>query len=537
MHAPAPTVQDWLARAEEAQEPAEVRRCLDEAARAASGAWDLRLVLQAEVDLEQTERLEALALRALEAAEGEDSEFHTFTDVARIRLETLADRPGALEALRRAWRWLERPVEQDSWRGPPVWDWCQLARTWLELLGDREEALQCVARAEALCKEPGHLCTVAGARSELLGDLPSARALVELAEETARGREVWTVANAWRALEDATSAERLLERALREASETDLALTLARAWSSHDRPERAAEAIARAAELARTAEEWLAVAGLRAELGHERPLIRQALDAAAALTSEEDLDLRGQLSGAYHRWLGEPWSSRLGPLGHRPASLRPVVRPLPGFAPDAEGLFDHLRSEIPRASLQAIAALDYGMDTPEHLAVLTDLCASGLLPVVRGTLPWHPREVLELSRWARGERVDHQARALATTILSFLPGQELTDTVPYLVESALVLGEPVPALAEGMLAWLCSLDEEPAVAALLGLALLRLAQDPADERIAALLEPAGQRDPERFLRYCTVPEQWHDLARGVAGPLAQERPQSAGRLLRWLGGS
>jgi tetratricopeptide (TPR) repeat protein len=526
------TVEDWLARAEQAQDPAEVRRCLDAAASAASGAWELRRILRVEREQGVRERMAAMALRTLEAAEQEEHEIHAFTDAVELWLE-LGDRPGAAEALRRAERWLER-LAAVSWRKKPIWDWCHLAQTWLVQMGEREDALRCLAIAESLCEDPDDLCTLATSRHEILGDLESARALLERADARETGSDAWTVANAWRALGDPERAERLLERSLEGAPDTAQALTLARAWQSHEQPERAVQAVERAAALARTAGEWFEVARLRAELGHEPPLVRQALDAATALTTEEQLDLRTQLSGAYHRWLGEPWSAQ-GPLGQRPAALRPVVQQLPGFAPDPHGLFDHLRQQISPASLQRIASSDWGMGGGEHLAVLTDLCETGLLPVVHGSLPWHPHEVLALTRWGRGERVDHLARALSTTILSCLPHEELDNTVPYLVESALVLGEPVPALTEGLLAWLCSTEEPPDLAALLGLALLRLAQEPEDARIVALVVLAEERFSERFLQDCTGAEQWASLARNVAGPLAQAHPETAGRLLAWLG--
>lgn len=49
------------------------------------------------------------------------------------------------------------------------------------------------------------------------------------------------------------------------------------------------------------------------------------------------------------------------------------------------------------ADLQSIARADYGNDSEEHLARLVDIARLCELP---SPLQWHPREVLELTRWS-----------------------------------------------------------------------------------------------------------------------------------------
>jgi len=55
------------------------------------------------------------------------------------------------------------------------------------------------------------------------------------------------------------------------------------------------------------------------------------------------------------------------------------------------------------ADLQSIARADYGNDSEEHLARLVDIARLCELP---SPLQWHPREVLELTRWSEPEQQD-----------------------------------------------------------------------------------------------------------------------------------
>jgi hypothetical protein len=110
-------------------------------------------------------------------------------------------------------------------------------------------------------------------------------------------------------------------------------------------------------------------------------------------------------------------------------------------------LFDLLRARVDEPTLLKIARADYGADVRHNFDALTYICRAGVLS--RGPLPWHPGEVLELTRWSEGEDTDHLARALACTILCLGPGDSLAAEIasngPILLESCLALGGPLPA--------------------------------------------------------------------------------------------
>lgn len=132
----------------------------------------------------------------------------------------------------------------------------------------------------------------------------------------------------------------------------------------------------------------------------------------------------------------------------------PVEFP-PPHRPTASMLLDLIRSNITTASLELIAKADYGMDYRNHLAALTAIVDTGL---ISAPSPWVPREVMELYRWHTGEQTDHLARALCCTVLSLdaslqQPGTFMLTTGPYLVESAVVLGEDYVTAARELLAW------------------------------------------------------------------------------------
>ncbi|MEZ4241977.1 MAG: hypothetical protein R3F59_38665 [Myxococcota bacterium] len=515
------TAEDLVVRA--SADPASAREHLAQAAEIAAGVHELRAVLQAEAALGASEALWALAARTLDAAEHDELEqSHGFVDVARILVDPLGDREGAAAALRRGEAHLGRPSDWTA----PVWGWCDVARAWVELLGARADAERCLGEAEAACEGAHDFGIVAEARQEL-GDEAGARGLAERAEAVASPAEVWTVANGWRALGDDAAADEALRGALARATLTDEAIVVARAWASHERPDEAASAVRTASELARTAGEHFDVARLCHELGQGAGAVRASLQQAGALVDAEDLSLRTEITTCWSRWLGEAWSSPLALAGVRPSALHRLPRPLPGVAADADALFDRLRERIDEPALRRIAAADYGAELEEHLAALRQLCASGLLPP-DGVLPWHPHEVLALTRWARGERVDHLGRLFATTVLALLPGAELDSIVPYLVDSALALGGELPPLAQTTLAALRWRDDP---SALLGLALLRMAARPDDEVVPVLLDLAAER-MDGFLEYSSAATQWADLTRAVAGQRAGS--EAAERLLGWL---
>jgi hypothetical protein len=102
--------------------------------------------------------------------------------------------------------------------------------------------------------------------------------------------------------------------------------------------------------------------------------------------------------------------------------------------------------------LERIARADYGMDAHKHLAALRDICATGVLP---RELPWEPHEVLALSRWAEGERVDHIERAFCALVLCLAPGglDDFVTNGAILAESAIELAGDACAHSEAYFAW------------------------------------------------------------------------------------
>jgi hypothetical protein len=126
--------------------------------------------------------------------------------------------------------------------------------------------------------------------------------------------------------------------------------------------------------------------------------------------------------------------------------------------------------------VEEIAANDYGEDVHEHLSGIENQL-HGDQPLL-GLLPWHPREVLELERWAEPDRPcaeaeptgrrGHVRRLLATTILLRNAGRiqapEQTGEEEFFVEtsvatvarlalSAVALEEEARYLALQFLLW------------------------------------------------------------------------------------
>jgi hypothetical protein len=137
-------------------------------------------------------------------------------------------------------------------------------------------------------------------------------------------------------------------------------------------------------------------------------------------------------------------------------------------------LLDQLRTMLTRADLADISTADYGNDRQQHFAALDKICSTA---TVDSNLPWHPGEVLELTRWSRPEnpewkpgtqgRPGHLQRAFACAVLLrqdnvFITGEE-QETLAPLIESCLELGgDSLPALEAFILwriAYLCGLPE------------------------------------------------------------------------------
>ncbi len=220
-------------------------------------------------------------------------------------------------------------------------------------------------------------------------------------------------------------------------------------------------------------------------------------------------------------------------------STRVVVHELPGWPISASALFERLNAMISREHLVDIAGTD-PFGAHRHFPLLVGIRVSGRVPQ---HLDFDPGEALRLSRHGSGPDVDHLVRAWCCALLVITAGDhtdDLNDTAPQLVESCLALGGDVPRLAERLLAWRAVTEEPGTVGrpgrdhggadpvALLGLVLLRAADDPADPRLGDLARtladtftvparlPSGH--PPRPVQQ--VRRRWRHLIDTVLAPLA-----------------
>lgn len=386
-----------------------------------------------------------------------------------------------------------------------IGDACYLARSWCHLLGDRGEARAVLERARAATAAPtvGELCELAAIHGPALDDRDLARALIAQAEATLvasddDGSGAWSLANAYRhTLADPAASRRVLDEALARATTTDVCLRIARAAASHDdEPDRRRfthACVARAASLAGDAATWLACAAAWHEHRGPRPELRGCLDAALACAGD-DAAVRAAIAHGHRHWLDDAATAdALAARGVAPAALFVRRRTLAGWDPDPAALLDWLRPRLTDAARRDLAAADWGTDAARHLDAIVDLQVSGLVPQ---PLAWHPREVLELRRWSRGDRVDHVQRAFACTVLLIdLAGPLYRDgheqTLAILVESCLALGDDALAGAIALQVALIETLEDHRVElpfAYLGLLIAAATRDPRDPRLPALAD-------------------------------------------------
>jgi hypothetical protein len=135
------------------------------------------------------------------------------------------------------------------------------------------------------------------------------------------------------------------------------------------------------------------------------------------------------------------------------------------YPPSRLGLLDHLRGLVDAAMLREISDADYGEDAAAHRAALETICRDGDVPEV---MHFEPLEVLHLTRWSEPEkyftgenemRRAHIERGFSCTALllaaarSEYYGDDEDPTVIQLIDSATVLGRPLPDLAARFLTW------------------------------------------------------------------------------------
>lgn len=547
------TVADWLNRAAEATDPGEIEAHIDAAYALATSCHDLRSVLRcasARPELSPP-RVAEIADRTLRAAVKERA-IWGFRDVATVRADRLGDEAGARAALDAGAVALRRGATEtdetddalDGWVGPTRgYEWVLLGDGYVETLHDPEGQRACLVAGRDLARatpDAEDLCNVATAWAAL--DEGAAVRLLHEAEAV-RGdgaASPWSLANAWHALGEPDAARRVLDTAREEAQTTARALHVARAWACHESPDDARAAVDRARELAAGATDWLDIAedAFDAALGEH--LVREAVEQAEAAAGADE-ELRARVARAYQQLLSDPAASaRVGPRGERPEALRATATPLDGWHASASGLFDWLRERMTLEALTVIARADYGHDAARHLAALQDICETGLVP---RTLAWEPHEVLALTRWSTGERVDHLARAFCCVLLCLSPSDmdELVTNGPILAESCLALGPEATDLAGKLFAWLAQTadDDDPErPIALVLLWLMAAASAPDDPRLEALAGRvrASDRSPHALpadLRESMGAPSWDALLELVALPLRATHP-SAARLLTAL---
>jgi hypothetical protein len=560
------TIPDWLSHASAATDPGEMDRCVVAATAQAASSYDWRTLLRGLADLggAARSRLAEAADRTLEHAERE-RDVWCFRDVATVRKTHLDDELGARAALETCARVFEEPAtdalgpaaellgQQEFARG---YEWVLLGEGFLQTLNDMAGMSRCLERGRDRARAQGNaddMCSIATAWAKHV-DRDAGAALLADAEAMAKNETAnpWTLANAWRSLDDQEGVRRVLDRALQKANSFDDALHVAHAWASHGAVDETRAALARAEELATTASDWLEIAESAFDAHLEDGSLRRAVERADALADDDES--RSRVSSAYHHWLhDDEAAARIGPRGLRPEALRPRVRELAGWETSASGLFDWLRARATLDVLTHIATADYATSVEKHLAALVDICGTGLIPK---HLEWEPHEVLALTRWSVGEEVDHVERALSCTLLCLAPRDldELVTNGPILAESCLALGNEPSHLAERFFAWRSETedsapepgeddDDGPEQAfALLLLFLLRSATMPTDPRLSPLADMIVEHatyKPEtlaEWIRDSMKAELWDDLFDRILEPLRGPHPHVA-RLLRALGRS
>jgi hypothetical protein len=552
------TLSDWLTHAGTATDSIEVDRCLREAIARATSCDDWRTLLRgiAGIQLASREQVADVANRTLELAWAE-REVWGFRDVAAIRATRLDDEAGARAALEAGATVFRQPradllgqaaelFVQPSARG---YEWVLLAQGFVKTLQDRDGLRRCLEAGRDMARarsDADDLCDVAVAWAECV-DRETGVALLLEAEALASNGSArpWTLANAWRSVDDPGAVHRVLDAALRDATSSEDAVHVASAWRSHQEVDEARRALRRAEELAATALEWLEIGESALDAGLGDDPVRHAVERAEALATDEDV--RGRVSSAYKQWLNdEDAASRAGPRGVRPEALRERVRRLADWETSASGLFDWLRARATPDMLASIASADYGMNADRNLAALRDICETGLVP---RRLGWEPHEVIALTRWSTGEGVDHLQRALCCVLLCLAPDDldELVTNGPILAESCMALGAEASRLAELFFAWRSeteeSVDEDDPDSigpeqpiALLLLFLLHAAAVPDDPRLETLAHMLTEHPcytietVAGWIAGPMRPELWNELVDRILLPIKGTHPAAA-RLL------
>lgn len=480
---------DWVREANDAASSDQKIRLLREAEDAAEYSSEWQEIAQAHAQRGPAgyEDAQRCAERALA---GERRSVRPYRNAAVLYLKALGDPEGARALLDRCAGTLRSDPDPKSegaarfFDQVRYYDWVLLAEGYQELFGAAAEVSTCLEQAVALAREPQDYCAISGTYERLLDDNQTARALFARAEALASTSDAgsWsTIANHFRN-SDPERARQCLERGLAQARTHSECTALALGFSHHRIEEGPERCLDKGASLARRAHEWIYLADVANDLAESR--VRPFLE--GALAASPDVEDRHKIAYGFRHWLNDPErADAISPRGLRPTAILRKVRTLAGWNADPDGLFDWLCAHMTTESLRKIAEADYDCGTEKHLVALQDIAAFRLVP---RPIPWSPVEVLELARWADGQKVDHLARAFASTLLCL--NDDAIQSLPGLLESVIELGPGVLALLVGFLTALIEADEEDDTTGHIYLQLALLfaasAQDPRDPRLGAL---------------------------------------------------
>lgn len=531
------TTKEWIARA---RSGGDVEACLAAAEQAVSWPDDWLELARAWRQFGQLE----LALVAIEMALARAAGEHWPSVRAAELLLELGQRDAAAAALGRIEAALKACKPEDS----RVYTWVLLARAYRDVLHDEAGVAASMAGAGERAHSPKDLIELAEGHARLFKDSAKARELLERAEELALEHGdcdvMWTLAIGWRsAAQDEVRARRAMELGTEHARQVQTLTSLATGWYSLYRDEDAIRrALARAESLAAQVRDWLILAEALRDGGHgerQTPFdpqgVRRCLEAALRADPPPNQTQRTEIATGFRRWLGDDAAAEaVLPTNLTPEAALEPFRTLADWPErDSRALLHCIRALATPDILKTIASADYGSDYSKHLQALTEIQSTGSFPP---PLDWYPREVLELTRWGRGElsRDGHIARALSCAVLAIdaaLPdcrqAGQICDVLAPLISSALALG--FDKELELFLVWLCEhLEyESEYVWALLALVLVAARRAPDDPRLPALIEQLEQIEslshPERpkagWLFRTTLSKGHEQLWRGLIAEL------------------
>ena len=496
---PTYVARDWIKRARGCDDPIERANCLRHAEPLIVRADEWNLAADEWAELGEAGYADAARCAERAVALG-DTEVSCYSSAARIFARYLDDPARAraiLDQCRAAL--VAAPRERVS-------SWGILGAAYVRVLDDRRAARECFDAGLVRAKDVRDLCAAAGHFAEDLGDLDTARALIDRAftlasEGACEDGDWWTLANAQlHALADGDAAWRTLEHGLASSDTVSRCLRVAHAIASHGGLAREGQtlfraALARAEDRAREANEWLAIADVWREHMHEVDASGAAVAIRRCLEHAEETRDSAAYPAIAHRYLhllDDPAASeRLGPLGFAPAALFTRHDELEGWHADPARLLDLLRPRLTPEMLHKLSCADWGFDHEQHLAALLDIQRTGLIPQ---PLRHHPEEVLSLTRWKEGVDTDHVVRAFVCTVLcidNLAPDYQdaVHESIAPLIESCIVVGsDALDALIELLVALCEGSDynfQDPAFYHL-GLLIAAAARDPDDPRLVTL---------------------------------------------------